>query len=102
MGNLSQSIYPKILSILMVAAVILSPLGSATAWAATEISRLVLSKNTLSLEVGDSESLTATAIYVNGSDQDVTIKTDWTSGSEAVASVSETGSSRGMGPAPPR
>jgi len=86
-GNLSQSIYPKILSILLMAAIILSPLGSATAWAASEISRLVLSKNALALEVGDSESLTATAIYVNGSDEDVTIKTDWTSGSESVASV---------------
>lgn len=52
-----------------------------------EISRLVLSKNEVSLEEGGTASLTATAIYVTGSTSDVTIKTDWSSGNVDVATV---------------
>lgn len=57
-------------------------------FAANEISRLVLSKNQVSLETGDSASLTATAVYVSGSTETVTIKTDWQSNNPDVATVS--------------
>lgn len=61
--------------------------GAGTVLAAGEISKLVLSKNSLSMEIGDSQALTATALFVNGSSEEVTIKTDWVSSNEAVASV---------------
>ncbi len=65
-------------------------LGGTAAVAATtseEISSLVLNKNELTMEVGNTAALTATAVYVNGSTATVTVKTEWNSGSPAVASV---------------
>ncbi|GED60816.1 Ig-like domain-containing protein [Brevibacillus formosus] len=55
--------------------------------AADEISRLVLSKNEVTLENGDSTNLTATAIYVSGKTEDVTVKTEWTTQDANIASV---------------
>lgn len=52
-----------------------------------EISRLVLNKNELNLEVGDSQPLTATAVYVSGKTEEVTVKAEWNSGSANVAAV---------------
>jgi hypothetical protein len=54
---------------------------------AEEISRLVLNKNELSMEVGSTQLLTATAVYVSGKTEDVTIKTDWKSETPDVATV---------------
>jgi hypothetical protein len=51
------------------------------------ISRLVLSKNELNLGIGDTQSITATAVYISGKTEDVTLKTDWTSGTPGVATV---------------
>jgi uncharacterized protein YjdB len=65
----------------------MSNAGGFKVHAAEEISRLVLSKNEVSMEVGDTQSLTATAVYVSGKTEDVTVKTDWNSGSPDVASV---------------
>ncbi|MGG1442452.1 Ig-like domain-containing protein [Brevibacillus laterosporus] len=53
----------------------------------TEISQLVLSENEVSMETGDSNSLTATAIYVDGKSENVTIKTTWSSSNSDIASV---------------
>lgn len=55
--------------------------------AAEEISRLVLSKNEVTLENGDSALLTATAIYVSGKTEDVGVKTNWSSQNPEIASV---------------
>ncbi|BAH42392.1 hypothetical protein BBR47_14150 [Brevibacillus brevis NBRC 100599] len=55
--------------------------------AADEISRLVLSKNEVTLENGDSTNLTATAIYVSGKTEDVTVKTEWTTQDANIATV---------------
>ncbi len=55
--------------------------------AADEISRLVLSKNEVTLENGDSTNLTATAVYVSGKTEDVTVKTEWTTQDTNIASV---------------
>ncbi|WP_254635139.1 Ig-like domain-containing protein [Paenibacillus sp. GbtcB18] len=54
---------------------------------ALEVTSLVLNKNELSLEVGGTASLTATAVYDSGATENVTVKTDWTSGSPEIASV---------------
>jgi hypothetical protein len=64
-----------------------SSFGGTSAYAAEEISKLVLNKNELSLEVGGTASLTATALYVSGSTETVTIKTDWNSGETDIATV---------------
>ncbi|PYI53029.1 Ig-like domain-containing protein [Paenibacillus flagellatus] len=74
------------LQFILIAAMITGP-GSGLAWAADEISRLVLNKNTLTLSEGDTYSLTATSVLVNGSTSDVTIKADWNSGDTNVATV---------------
>ncbi|OCT15875.1 hypothetical protein A8709_09625 [Paenibacillus pectinilyticus] len=58
-----------------------------SAFAADAISKLVLNKNELSLQVGDTANLSATAIYVSGTTENATVKTDWNSGSADVASV---------------
>ncbi|GKU79029.1 Ig-like domain-containing protein [Paenibacillus sp. L3-i20] len=52
-----------------------------------EISRLVLNKNEATLEVGESFSLIATAVFVNGKTSDVTIKTEWGSSNPNIATV---------------
>lgn len=62
-------------------------LGGVTVFAQDEISRLVLNKNDLKMDVDSTQSLTATAIYVSGKTEDVTVKTDWTSNTPAVADV---------------
>ncbi|WP_454192997.1 Ig-like domain-containing protein [Paenibacillus sp. Marseille-Q7038] len=53
----------------------------------SEISKLVLSTDSLSLEIGDSSTLTATAVYSDGKSNNVTISTNWTSDNSFVASV---------------
>lgn len=70
-------------------AVVATAIGgnTGTAMAANEISKLVLSKNSLSMETGDTSALTATALYTNGASEDATIKTDWASSSDSVATV---------------
>ncbi|MFD0694477.1 Ig domain-containing protein [Paenibacillus sp. GCM10027628] len=55
--------------------------------AADEISKLVLNKNEIVLQVGDTANLTATAIYVSGATETATVKADWTSGTADIASV---------------
>ncbi|WP_165452207.1 Ig-like domain-containing protein [Paenibacillus thalictri] len=72
-------------SVALVLALLFSLCGQA--FAADEVSRLILSKNDLTLEIGDTYSITATAITVSGATDDVTIKTDWTSGTPSIASV---------------
>ncbi|MDF2935406.1 MAG: group 2 Ig protein [Paenibacillaceae bacterium] len=65
-------------------------LGGTAVLAATtseEISSLVLNKNELTMEVGDTAALTATAVYVSGSTATVTVKTEWNSGTPGVATV---------------
>ncbi|REK76883.1 Ig-like domain-containing protein [Paenibacillus paeoniae] len=62
--------------------------GSTVTMAAeAEISRLVLNKNEVVLEVGEFASLTATAVHVTGSTSDVTIKTEWNSEKPDIATV---------------
>lgn len=64
-----------------------SAFGSINAQAQEQISSLVLNKNEINLEVGATSALTATAVYVSGTTENVTVKTDWNSGDPDVASV---------------
>lgn len=51
------------------------------------LSKLVLSKNEVTVEVGESSSLFATAVMSDNSTDDVTIQTEWKSDKPEVASV---------------
>jgi uncharacterized protein YjdB len=66
---------------------ILLPWGWSGHAAADTISRLVLSTNAATMEVGDTYTMTATAIYVSGLTTDVTIDTDWSSQDPTIATV---------------
>lgn len=77
----------KWLSLVFILILATQSLVTGSAFAADEISKLVLNKNELALQVGDTANLTATAIFVSGSTENATVKTDWNSGSTDVASV---------------
>ncbi|GIP32219.1 Ig-like domain-containing protein [Paenibacillus sp. J2TS4] len=77
----------KIVQVVLSIAMLFYFMGAGSAMASEEISRLVLSKNELKMEIGDTQSLTATAVYVNGKTDEVTIKTDWVSENPEVAAV---------------
>jgi uncharacterized protein YjdB len=67
---------------------IILPLGwNGKAFAIDTFSRLVVSTNEVNLEVGDTFSLTSTAIYLSGATADVTILTDWNSSDSPIATV---------------
>lgn len=74
--------------ILLIWALLVAVIGPVqAASAAEEISNLVLNKNDISLEVGGTASLTGTAVYVSGTTETVTVKTDWNSGDTSIATV---------------
>ncbi|MEC0227099.1 Ig-like domain-containing protein [Paenibacillus alba] len=82
-----KSRHSKWLSMVIIFILASQTLVSGIALAAEEISKLVMNKNELSLQVGDTANLTATAIFVSGSTENATVKTDWNSGTPDVASV---------------
>lgn len=61
--------------------------GVGTVSAAEQITQLVLSQNKVSIEKGDSVTLTATAVYDSGRTVDVTTKTSWDNQNSPVASA---------------
>ncbi|MDU0205085.1 Ig-like domain-containing protein [Paenibacillus sp. MAH-36] len=79
--------HSKWLSLVFIFILASQSLIAGNAFAADEISKLVLNKNELALQVGDTANLTATAIFVSGSTENATVKTDWNSGTTDVASV---------------
>lgn len=79
--------HSKWLSLVFIFILASQSLVAGNAFAADEISKLVLNKNELALQVGDTANLTATAIFVSGSTENATVKTDWNSGTPDVASV---------------
>lgn len=80
-----RSFYKWMLQLTLIAALVVGSAGQAAA--ADEIARLVLNKNEVTMSVGDTYSLTATALYVSGSTADATIKTEWSSDTVSVATV---------------
>jgi uncharacterized protein YjdB len=79
--------HSKWLSLVFIFILASQSLVAGNVFAADEISKLVLNKNELALQVGDTANLTATAIFVSGSTENATVKTDWNSGTTDVASV---------------
>lgn len=77
----------KWLSLVVIFILASQAIFTGSALAATDISKLVLNKNELSLQVGDTANLTATAIFTTGSTENATVKTDWNSGTTEVATV---------------
>lgn len=76
----------KIVTMLMLAVMLCVGQWSVVT-AAASLSKLVLSKNELVLEIGETAVLTATGVYSDGTTSNVTIHTDWSSDDAAVASV---------------
>ncbi|MCM3129207.1 Ig domain-containing protein [Paenibacillus provencensis] len=83
--------YAKVFTVFMALLLILTTTGltsmKSVSAADAELSKLVLSTNTVSLEMEDSITLTATAVYSDGKSSNVTVNTDWTSEDSTVASV---------------
>ncbi|MFD0682325.1 MULTISPECIES: Ig-like domain-containing protein [unclassified Paenibacillus] len=79
--------FTRIMLLLTIILVATSNLTRTNVFAADEISSLVLNKNEVSLEVGATTNLTATAVFVSNSTENVTVKTDWVSKAEDVATV---------------
>lgn len=83
--------YAKVFTVFMALLLILSTTGltsmKSVSAADAELSKLVLSTNTVNLEMEDSITLTATAVYSDGKSSNVTVNTDWTSEDSTVASV---------------
>ncbi|WP_127583550.1 Ig-like domain-containing protein [Paenibacillus koleovorans] len=78
----------RLLMMVLIFALVASPsITPGTAQAADEISKLILNKNELALQVGETASLTATAVYLSGATENATIKTDWNSSNSEIASV---------------
>lgn len=64
------------------------------------LSKLLLNKTELALEIGDSAALTATALYTDGTSENVTVFADWSSDNPSVATVyNGTVSAKGEGTA---
>ncbi|KAG4252124.1 hypothetical protein PC116_g329 [Phytophthora cactorum] len=64
----------------------ISNVGLAAA-ADKELSKIVVSKNELALEVGESSSITATGVYTDASTSNITVNASWSSDDTAVATV---------------
>ncbi|NOU94744.1 hypothetical protein GC093_16170 [Paenibacillus sp. LMG 31456] len=79
--------FTRLLLLLTIFIVATSNLTSTNVFAADEISSLVLNKNEVSLEIGATTNLTATAVFVSNSTENVTVKTEWISKSEDIATV---------------
>ncbi|KRF01784.1 hypothetical protein ASG89_25850 [Paenibacillus sp. Soil766] len=77
----------KWLSLVVIFILASQAMFTGNAFAANDISKLVLNKNELNLQVGDTANLTATAVYTTGSTENATVKTDWNSGTTDVATV---------------
>ncbi|NQX63883.1 Ig-like domain-containing protein [Paenibacillus qinlingensis] len=77
----------KWLSLVVIFVLASQAIFTGSAFAANDISKLVLNKNELNLQVGDTANLTATAVFTSGSTENATVKTDWNSGTTDVATV---------------
>ncbi|WP_244159280.1 Ig-like domain-containing protein [Paenibacillus polysaccharolyticus] len=76
----------KYMVMMLVLILSISNVGLAAA-AEKELSKIVVSKNEMSLEVGDSGSVTVTGVYSDNTSANVTISSSWTSSDASVASA---------------
>jgi len=78
----------KMLVMLLVLVLCMAYSGvSMAANTAADLTKLVLSKSQVTLEIGDTASVTATGVYKDNSTENVTIKANWSSKNNAVATV---------------
>ncbi|MHA7581161.1 Ig-like domain-containing protein [Paenibacillus vandeheii] len=76
----------KYMVMMLVLVLSISNVGLAAA-ADKELSKIVVSKNELALEVGESSSVTATGVYTDASTSNITVNASWSSDNTAVATV---------------
>ncbi|WP_426333942.1 Ig-like domain-containing protein [Paenibacillus silvae] len=76
----------KYMVMMLVLMLTISNVGLAAA-AEKELSKIVVSKNEMSLEVGDSGSVTVTGVYSDNTSANVTISSSWTSSDTSVATA---------------
>lgn len=76
----------KYMVMMLVLILSISNVGLAAA-ADKELSKIVVSKNEMSLEVGDSGSVTVTGVYSDNTSANVTISTTWSSEDTSIATV---------------
>ncbi|MBB6024450.1 uncharacterized protein YjdB [Paenibacillus sp. JGP012] len=76
----------KYMAMMLVLMLTISNVGLAAA-AEKELSKIVVSKNEMSLEVGDSGSVTVTGVYSDNTSANVTISSSWTSSDTSVATA---------------
>ncbi|PQP83809.1 cadherin [Paenibacillus sp. PCH8] len=76
----------KYMVMLLVLMLSISNVGLAAA-ADKELSKIVVSKNEMSLEVGDSSSVTVTGVYSDNTSTNVTISSTWSSSDTSIATV---------------
>ncbi|WP_145325740.1 Ig-like domain-containing protein [Paenibacillus xylanexedens] len=76
----------KYMVMMLVLMLSISNVGLAAA-ADKELSKIVVSKNEMSLEVGDSGSVTVTGVYSDNTSTNVTISSSWSSSHTSIATV---------------
>ncbi|MFS0873417.1 Ig-like domain-containing protein [Paenibacillus xylanilyticus] len=76
----------KYMVMMLVLVLSISNVGLAAA-ADKELSKIVVSKNEVALEVGESSSVTATGVYTDASTSNITVNASWSSDDTAVATV---------------
>ncbi|MEO2210882.1 Ig-like domain-containing protein [Paenibacillus amylolyticus] len=76
----------KYMVMMLVLMLSISNVGLAAA-ADKELSKIVVSKNEMSLEVGDSSSVTVTGVYSDNTSANVTISSSWSTSDTSIATV---------------
>lgn len=76
----------KYMVMMLVLMLSISNVGLAAA-ADKELSKIVVSKNEMSLEVGDSSSVTVTGVYSDNTSTNVTISSSWSTSDTSIATV---------------
>ncbi|WFR63423.1 hypothetical protein P9222_03290 [Paenibacillus amylolyticus] len=76
----------KYMVMMLVLILSISNVGLAAA-ADKELSKIVVSKNEMSLEVGDSSSVTVTGVYSDNTSANVTISSSWSTSDTSIATV---------------
>ncbi|WKL04768.1 hypothetical protein Q0F98_18955 [Paenibacillus amylolyticus] len=76
----------KYMVMMLVLMLSISNVGLAAA-ADKELSKIVVSKNEMSLEVGDSSSVTVTGVYSDNTSANVTISSSWSTSDASIATV---------------
>jgi uncharacterized protein YjdB len=87
-SDLSSRTYRhRFIPALLAAALVAWSFSSIAHAAAATLTKLILSASEITLEVGDTYSLSATGVYSDSTTKNVTVYADWNSGNTSVASI---------------